>query len=309
MIFAVSASALSRAGVATAAVLWLAASAPAQAQSNTPTQAETSPSTNQIQIAYLPSDSPKLKPLEAMLKDHNVLEEMQSSLSFVQLPRPLLLRFAQCNDENAWYDPVEYTVTFCYEQVRHIQNIAPKRAQNGIERQDVIMGSVAFTFLHEVGHALIHMLELPVLGRQEDAADMLAAHMLLKLDAPLPRRFVGGAAWMWGAEARREKPDRGDLADVHSLSSQRFFNLLCMAYGSDPTTFSMVTRYLPSERMRTCWSEFKLTEFAIKKLLEGHIDHDALEAMRQQLLRSITLKRQRMKSPGSAASGDTRKAQ
>ena len=104
------------AGLAMAAVLWLGASAHAQ----------TSSAANRIQIAYLYPDSPALKPFEALVKEHEVLEKVQRSMSFIELPRPLLLRFAQCNDDNAWYDPDEHTVTFCYELVRHIQNIAPK---------------------------------------------------------------------------------------------------------------------------------------------------------------------------------------
>ncbi|MEK9752119.1 MAG: DUF4344 domain-containing metallopeptidase, partial [Rhodospirillaceae bacterium] len=38
-----------------------------------------------------------------------------------------------------------------------------------------VTGNVVFTLLHEAGHALIHMLDLPTLGREEDAADNLAA--------------------------------------------------------------------------------------------------------------------------------------
>ena len=77
---------------------------------------------------------------------------------------------------------------------------------------------------------------------------------------------------MWGQEARREKLDRGALADVHSLSSQRFFNLLCLAYGSDPSTFAFVKRDLPSDRAAGCGREFKRLEFSVSKLFKGRID-------------------------------------
>ena len=282
------------AGIAIAAVLWLAASASLQAQ--------TSPSDSKFQIAYLRPDSPALKPVEALVKEHRILEHIQSSMAFVQLPRPLLLRFGECKDEDAWYDPNEHVVSFCYELVAHIQRIAPRHLQADIEREDALLGSVYFSFLHEIAHAMFDMLELPVLGREEDAADQLAAYTLLVLlDKPLARRMIGGAAWMWAQEARSDEPDRGDLADVHSLSAQRFFNLLCIAYGSDPTTFSVVTEkgYLPSDRAEGCGYEYKRLSFAVQKLFAGHVDHALLEDIREHY----------RKHPGNAAAGDTRSAQ
>ena len=108
------------AGIAAAAVLWFATSAL--------TQAQTSPTDGQFQIAYLRPDTPALKPAEALVKEYRILERTRGSLSFVELPRPLLLRFAECKDEDAWYDPKEHTVTFCYELVAHIQKIAPRRS-------------------------------------------------------------------------------------------------------------------------------------------------------------------------------------
>lgn len=278
----------SLAGAAITTILWLIAS--------TPAQAETSTSTNQFQIAYFYPEDPKLKPFEDLVEKYRILEQAQNVLSFLRLPQPILLRFAQCNSENAWYDPHERTVTFCYELVRQIQNYAPKRVQKGVSREDAIIGSIVFSLLHEIGHAVIDQLEIPVLGRQEDAADMIAAHTLLKLPAPLPRRMVSGAAWMWGKEARSEEPDRGDLADVHSLSSQRFFNLLCLAYGSDPTTFSLVTDYLPSDRATGCKLEYKSMEFAIQKLFGGHVDRALLVELRQHY----------EAARGQAASGGTK---
>jgi hypothetical protein len=251
-------------GLAMAAVLWLGASAPAQAQ--------TSPSVSRIQIAYLYPDSPALKPFEALVKENQVLERIQRSLSFVELPQSLLIRFAQCNDDNAWYDPAEHTVTFCYELVRQFQNIAPKGRRAGVTRQDAILGPVYSSLFHEIGHAVIDMLDWPVLGREEDAADMIAAYALLTVDQPWRERLVRGAAWMWEQEARREKPDRGALADVHSLSSQRFFNLLCLAYGSDPSMFSFVKRDLPSDRAAGCGHEFKRLKFSVSKLFAGRMD-------------------------------------
>ena len=43
-----------------------------------------------------------------------------------------------------------------------------------IARDDAFIGPFADVFLHEAGHALFDLLKIPLLGREEDAADQLA---------------------------------------------------------------------------------------------------------------------------------------
>jgi hypothetical protein len=265
-------------GALVSAGLCLAASAPTQGQTNP--QAQTGPSVNRIEIAYLHPENPALRPYETLVKEDQVLEHVQRSMRFIELPQPIFIHFAQCDDDNAWYNPYEHTVTFCYELVRHIENIAPKGTRDGTSRRDAILGSVYFSLQHELGHAFIDTFEFPILGREEDAADDLAAYAILTMNKPKPEQIIRGAAWMWGQDARREKPDKGALADVHSLAYQRFFNLLCLAYGSDPVSFAFVERDLPSDRAADCKREFRLLDFSITKLFTGHVDTALLEQLR-----------------------------
>src|SRR5918911_4204542 len=115
-----------------AATLWLTTPAP--------TQAQTSPTDNNFQIAYYQPIDPVFEPIHAWVMERQILERMRDALSFIKLPRPLPLRFAQCNDENAWYSYQEHNVTFCYELVRHIQKIAPKKTHEGVNLQDTVAG-------------------------------------------------------------------------------------------------------------------------------------------------------------------------
>ena len=266
-------------GALVAAVLWLTTPALTQAQTGT--------TDDNLQIAYLhlvdPVD-PKLRLAYDWVAKRQILERMRDALSFIKLPRPLLLRFAQCNNENAWYSYQEHNVTFCYELVRHIQNIAPKKTQKGVHPQDAVAGPVVFSFLHEVGHAVFDIFTLPILGREEDAADQFAAYAILSVDKADAKRLIGGTAWMWAQEAKADKPDRGDLADVHSLSSQRFFNLLCMAYGADADTFGFIVKkgYLPQDRARGCKHEYDRFALSVSQVFSGNIDKERLEAIRRQ---------------------------
>ena len=64
-------------------------------------------------------------------------------------------------------------VRYLDELWRHIpkQTIAV-----GIAPIDTIVGPFVDTSLHEFAHALFDMLQLPVLGRLEDAADQVSQH-------------------------------------------------------------------------------------------------------------------------------------
>ena len=45
--------------------------------------------------------------------------------------------------------------------------------------QLVVLANLEFTLLHEIGHALIDHFELPVFGREEDAADQIATTTMI----------------------------------------------------------------------------------------------------------------------------------
>src|SRR5690242_8585230 len=55
--------------------------------------------------------------------------------------------------------------------------ITPKQQA---EAMDVAMHDAVFTLYHEAGHLLIDELKLPVLGKEEDAADALAVIQILQ---------------------------------------------------------------------------------------------------------------------------------
>ena len=58
--------------------------------------------------------------------------------------------------------------------------------QQRLERVEFVVGNTLFTLLHEMGHVIIAEMKLPVLGREEDAADTYAALRMLR-SAPVFR--------------------------------------------------------------------------------------------------------------------------
>ena len=146
-------------------------------------------------------------------------------------------------------------ITVCYEYIDDILRNAPKETTPaGVTRMDAIIGPTLEVFLHEVGHAVFDYLGVPVLGREEDAADQFAAYLLLQFAKSDARRLIVGVAYTYQRGRIQTEYQKNPFADEHGLPAQRFYNVLCMAYGADPKLFADLVEkeYLPKERAEGC---------------------------------------------------------
>jgi hypothetical protein len=241
---------------------------------------------NQIKFEYAKPKNPAHQPILEDLKRRRALELVQELLAPLRLPEPLLFKVEGCDgDANAWYE--DRTVTVCYELIEEFQRNAPRRdLAIGLSRQDTVIGPTVDTFLHESGHAIFDILEIPVLGREEDAADQFSAFIMLRLDKERARRLILGTAYGY----RSMQPGRqfvimrrNTLADEHSTPGQRMFNVLCMAYGADKALFADVVekKFLPKNRAELCAMEYRDIAFAFIKLVGPHIDREAAKGFHE----------------------------
>jgi len=116
------------------------------------------------------------------------------------------------------------------------------------------------TLVHEVGHVLFEQYELPLLAREEDAADALASVLLLEY-AEDGASVVLNAADMFGRESEdTEWFDESDFWSEHSLDIQRYYSTICYVYGSDPESQSDLVNPeygLSLERAENCEYEYE----------------------------------------------------
>ncbi len=240
-----------------------------------PSKAGRAPATGLVRVEYQEPKDPAHRPIYERVRDRKFLETFAEVLGAIRLPHPLTLRFAGCDGEsNAWYDPDDRSVTFCYEFAAEIERGAEGSEKIGIPHEDAVGGAMAYILLHECSHAVFNLLQAPILGREEDAADQVAAYTLLRAGKGVARRSLSGAAWMYHRDASGRKLDESDFADVHGLDVQRFYNVLCMAYGSDPDFFGFVVANgrLPKDRADGCAEEYAQVGFAVRKLISKSLD-------------------------------------
>lgn len=188
------------------------------------------------------------------------------------LPHDVPVIFESCGMANAMYHPDAKAIRFCYEFVDLFGQIIaadPNATEEDFARG--VMGSTVFFLLHEMGHALVDVLELPITGREEDAVDDLAALIIIfaeEEDALL------AAIESFDALSAAQEAGGGEMAfwDEHSLSIQRAYTLDCIIYGSDPEEFADLVHpeRLPEERAMRCPSEYAQKEQAWDRLLADH---------------------------------------
>ena len=183
---------------------------------------------DRIQISYVPPKNSAHEPLFQLLKERQTLEKFKGLLSPLRLPRALLLKVEGCDGEsNAWYG--DDAVTVCYEYLEDILQNAPRETTPaGVTRTDAIMGPTLEVFLHETGHAVFDYLSVPILGREEDAADQFAAYILLQFAESDARRLIYGVAYSYNIDA--SKPSTKKILSLTSTAFRRSASTTCCAW-------------------------------------------------------------------------------
>jgi putative metallopeptidase DUF4344 len=249
---------------------------------------------NRIDIAYVEPKSAANQPVYKLLKEHQVLEKIRELLSPLRLPHRLLLQTRDCDGiSNAWSN--EESVTVCYEYVNDIWKNAPEQnTPTGIAPIDTVIGPLMDVFLHEAAHAVFASLRIPLFGREEDAADQFSTYMMLKFDKEEARRLILGSAYQYKGDLASPTVTikQQKFADEHGTPAQRFFNLLCTAYGSDPNLFADVVEkgFLPEDRAVGCKREYIQLAHAFDTLIGPHIDAKLVRKLQKRWLPPVTTK-------------------
>jgi len=152
------------------------------------------------------------------------------------------------------------------------------------------VANAEFTLMHEMGHLLISELQLPVLGREEDAADHLGFMGLFLLQEEQHRddfyAKLMDVADYWRLEWQNAERSGAQVPvwDSHALDAQRFYNIACLAYGSDPDRLDWVLEVsgLPVERALYCPEEYEQVAHAVQWFRE-HFGRSAAQPLQQRI--------------------------
>lgn len=238
----------------------------------------------QVDIAYI---APRSEPYQAIyerLKALQVLEMLQEFLAPLRLPNKLLVKTDECGGAMEIPYVPQQPVTICYEYIREIEANALRAPDSGtaadeLTKQGIIVGTFINLVLDQVAHAVFDMLQIPIWGRENDAADNVTALIMVEFRADLTWTMIGGTSWFLA--------ERGFTGDDFSkvqrgTEAQRYFNYTCIAFGSNPGKFKFLVEdgSLPQGFAQSCPGLYRKLRRSFIQTMLPHIDQELLKQVR-----------------------------
>lgn len=183
----------------------------------------------------------------------------------IRLPHDMTIEMTGCGEPGAFYLAALSAVQICYELV---DVIADRITSEGADGEMAYGGRFAFIALHQVGHALIDKLRLPIDGPVELAADEFAAVMAAR--APNAYSAVPWGGWRARAAGTDwEHPEIGNPG----LGEARSERLACLMYGVNPDAHEWMIgdEGLSEDAAARCRAEFPAVQARWMEMLAPHL--------------------------------------
>lgn len=189
------------------------------------------------------------------------------------LPRPLTIQIG--GEDGPLYDPDSTTIVIPLEFLAEIREklVEHGYAHEADEIDAAVVDVFEHTLYHELGHFLVDVLNLPITGREEDAVDELGYILLIDLYQD------GGDVALTAADVffiegdTEDGPQESDFWAEHSLDIQRFYNGVCLIYGSDPKRYADVAAEsgMDRDRLELCEDEYARKRDAWFQMLDPYL--------------------------------------
>lgn len=204
-------------------------------------------------LRYEEPENPSLQKYYNSLKETEIFYPLVESINnMFYFERVHSITFTEGGSINAYFDPVTQNITMHYELMDFIYtalHVSELRAAS--EAEEIMVDSIFYIMLHELGHAFIDIFDLQFIGKEEDVSDHLAVVLAVELlghdaeaivdllfTAPLFYELFLSDDWKEDEgdeeESKPEKYESIIYSDVHSLDHQRVLDVISLIYGVNP---------------------------------------------------------------------------
>ncbi len=230
-------------------------------------------STFDIRIA----NSVEYPELRRLLLDKKIDDALFENLNKTfDLPSNITVFIEDCGFINAYYNQDDSAIVLCYELLDLLIDV--------YQEEDGLRIFIDYMLRHELAHAFIDILDLPIAGTEEDAADAIATVLAIEINSATPADKANNAKTIILAGNLYLRLLKNSVLDIniwageHTLGPQRFFNLVCWSVGGAPSVIddaSIQETYQEIiETNRDCIDEYAQKKDYFERFVSPHLKNN-----------------------------------
>lgn len=195
----------------------------------------------QVQVKYSTPTEKKEREVREWMIENKVIEDLVDTVNQeINIEKQLLVVVG--DGDSVHYNPENREIVITYDFIIEVR----ERFKGEYKKEWEIYAkdAIEHTFYHELGHALVDLLNIPVLGKEEDAVDDFGIIMLILTSEDGEERAISAAELFFMEGLEVEEFSSEDLMDEHSLDDQRGYRSLSLVYGSNPEKYEDIAEDL-----------------------------------------------------------------
>lgn len=204
--------------------------------------------------------------MQENFRSQDRLGGLLETMNEFNMPRNITMELAECGVPGAFYQPERPAVRVCYEFVAKLLEEVAAAGGN----EDDFGVAILAVMLHQMGHALVEELKLPLSLPAEEAADLFIADIERDPDAePDSPSLLRGAITLHELGINWERPGSSEPG----MSAARLEKLTCLIYGYAPAGHDWVVSEgrLSESRARACITEARNAGQRWDRMVEPHL--------------------------------------
>lgn len=198
----------------------------------------------------------------------------------LKLPNDVPVYVGDCGFTNAMWQYDDNFLVICYELIDahyvYFQNNFSYESDE--ELTNHVLSAVNWIVVHELGHAVIDIYDLPLLGPSEDTADALANILLISEGEDGVNSILSASDFFEILDKGVSSDEIVSIAsyDTHGLNVQRWTDMLCFIFGSDTSEYEWLVErgYLHPDKAVYCEKIFEDNFDGWAEQLKPYVKYD-----------------------------------
>ena len=264
--------------LAVSAASLLLAACGSSSDGTTAKKTTTTPPAHTMRVIYATPTTEDETLAQTLLSAGGTAEVAKGLAADFKLPWDTKVVVRTTSDSGPQYRPDDHTINLDYAFVdfilKQVKANDPKISDYDLGKSVAAINT--FIFVHEFAHLLIDAFDLPITGREEDAADELATVFMTEFVKGGEEYAFDAADFFQSLQRNPSELQDADFFDEHSLDAQRAYSIACWVAGASETYYKAIEKagLLDADRLERCPAEYQQKVKTWDTLLKPYIASD-----------------------------------